>query len=559
MVGTDTVSPICHTAVEACYVKPENGVGARLKIKRRKGDSGKQRSVVSYSNLLHGGAWGCFNSSVNTLVHCLLERIFFVKDGPDGCYCIPARASYKYINTTLSRTKSSLIQRLLKLKPWSPAEYVASLRPQKQKLYLRALENVLKMGYLIAWSIVTTFVKFEKHFTKAVCGESISKVIQGLGASCVNQLYVPTIGNVPRAIQPRSPEYNICLGRYLKRAEHSIYSAIDSLFRGPTVRKGYNALETGQILKEKWDQFDDPVYIGIDASRFDQHTGEHMLQFEHDIYLWIFDYDPELALMLKHQRITHGVGRVPDGKGNYTQIGGRCSGDVNTSLGNIVIMCVCIFELLHERLRAKFAFVNDGDDGGIFTERRYLKAIMSQLPDFFWKLGYNMVVEEPVFEFERIVFCQCQPVFDACGQAVMCRQLKSLGKSALTLKDVSNKRSFDLMRNSMGQCGLSISGDLPVYGAYYDALCRNAGARLTPQEVSGLMFMAQRMDKKRVEPTPESRYSFYLAFDVTPDEQVALEQHYDQVQVVYGTPSAVDIFTEIPTLSNIITSKHVAG
>jgi len=27
-------------------------------------------------------------------------------------------------------------------------------------------------------------------------------------------------------------------------------------------------------------------------------------------------------------------------------------------------------------------------------------------------MGFNMVVEEPVYELEKVVFCQSQPVFD---------------------------------------------------------------------------------------------------------------------------------------------------
>ena len=78
----------------------------------------------------------------------------------------------------------------------------------------------------------------------------------------------------PRIIQPRKPRFNVCLGRYIKPIEHAIYRAIDKVFGSPTVVKGMNATERGLLLARKWARFSDPVAIGIDAKRFDQHVSE---------------------------------------------------------------------------------------------------------------------------------------------------------------------------------------------------------------------------------------------------------------------------------------------
>lgn len=73
----------------------------------------------------------------------------------------------------------------------------------------------------------------------------------------------------PRVIQPRAPEYNVELGRYIKHLERPLFKSLESFFGYPVVFKGHDANVYGQWMRAHWDNFRNPVAIGLDASRFD--------------------------------------------------------------------------------------------------------------------------------------------------------------------------------------------------------------------------------------------------------------------------------------------------
>ncbi len=61
---------------------------------------------------------------------------------------------------------------------------------------------------------------------------------------------------------------------------------------------------------------------------------------------------------------------------------------------------------------------------------------------------------------------------------------------------------------------------------------------------SGAMFLAMRLDAKSREIDDNSRVSYFQAFGVTPDEQVALEEYYDAWHV--GAFESIDSLLSIP-------------
>jgi hypothetical protein len=83
---------------------------------------------------------------------------------------------------------------------------------------------------------------------------------------------------------------------------------------------------------------------------------------------------------------------------------------------------------------------------------------------------------------------------------------------------------------------------MPIYCSFYNALRRDAGTRLDNDlEESGFKMLARGMQNDGIV-TSESRYSFYLAFGLTPDEQVALETYYDKVHFKWQQTSEVAEF-----------------
>ncbi len=102
---------------------------------------------------------------------------------------------------------------------------------------------------------------------------------------------------IPRLIRPRSPEYNVAVGRYIRQLEPFLYSRLSHLANegcAPSmsykvVMKGLNAFQQAtEIVKAATRLGPSWTCIGIDASRWDQHVSEAMLQWEHNVYTSCF-------------------------------------------------------------------------------------------------------------------------------------------------------------------------------------------------------------------------------------------------------------------------------
>lgn len=66
------------------------------------------------------------------------------------------------------------------------------------------------------------------------------------------------------------------------------------------------------------------------------------LKWEHSIYNAMFRSD-ELAELLGWQLTNKGFARTTDGLIKYEVKGCRMSGDMNTALGNCMIMCALVY------------------------------------------------------------------------------------------------------------------------------------------------------------------------------------------------------------------------
>jgi hypothetical protein len=200
--------------------------------------------------------------------------------------------------------------------PCSPKEFAEHYVGHKKTIYLKAARSLVEhpITHLDSW--VKTFVKAEKF-------DIMKKPNQ-----------------VPRPIQPRTPRYNVELGCLIQPMEKQIYGEINRLYGHCVVMKGLNAEERGSVIAQHWGDIPDPVAVGIDAKRFDQHTGRSALKYEHGVYLRHTPrrYRKKLRYLLNMQLTTYGRCYTETGVIKYKIPGVRCSGDMNTSMGNVIIM-----------------------------------------------------------------------------------------------------------------------------------------------------------------------------------------------------------------------------
>jgi hypothetical protein len=344
----------------------------------------------------------------------------------------------------------------------------------------------------------------------------------------------------PRIIQPRSPRYNIEVGRYLAVIEHDVYAAIDELWGSTTVMKGYNVEQIGEIISAKWGGFTKPVALGLDASRFDQHVSVEALEFEHGLYNAIFK-SRELRRLLRWQLDNRGVAHADDATFVYRKPGSRMSGDMNTALGNIIIMCILVKQYCDEKgIRAEL--INNGDDCTLIFEAEHVDAMRDGLHEWFLRYGFN-IVEEPIVDvIEKIEFCQMHPVLVGDSYKMVRNFWASLSKDAVSIRSRSITELQQWM-HCVGKCGLAAASGVPIQQAYYSYFVRNGvkGKRLDQVEGRcGLTWFSRGLHATTTHITDSTRHSFYLAFGIHADMQLALEAEYDRLVLSTNAPKAED-------------------
>nr|WRQ65473.1 RNA-dependent RNA polymerase [Tolivirales sp. gcode 6] len=393
---------------------------------------------------------------------------------------------------------------------------------RRYRNYLRAVANLEHMEKhntlnLQQLSRLSNFVKVEK-----VLQEKLSKA--------------------PRNISPRAPEFNVLLGCYIAHLEKALFRILERVCGFPVVFKGMNALKQGEVLRHHWDSFVDPVAIDLDASRFDQHQHVPSLKVEHEQWLRMVPAEcrDHLQQLLKCQLLNNGSAVFPQEgiRVKYQVKGTRASGDMNTSSGNCFTMVGLIYSYMHGK--CKWRLANNGDDCVLIIERRDLPKI-ADLVQWFSEMGYTMESEGVVDIFERISFCQTRPVWTPNGYKMVRNPWTALAKDIHSRCDLSREDVYDLWTSCVGKGGLALAGDIPVYNKFYQTFPQKDSAA-DAQEVaatveSGFYMLSKGLNYEHAEILPRTRYSFWLAFGITPLEQRVLEDHFSGVQVRFQEPS----------------------
>lgn len=474
----------------------------------------KARRVFRAAGIAPPVVFGVHNNSLVNLRRGLVERVFNVER--DGELVDPPRPVENAFRD-LDAFKELLLKHLPKTAPRTREEVVASYRgDRRHKVYANAAESLEMRGVDRRDARLKTFVKAEKINFSAKDDPA------------------------PRVIQPRDPRYNLELGRYLKHIEHRIYSGITEVYSlsgatTPVVMKGYNAAKTGAILREKWERFGDPVAVGLDASRFDQHVSADALRWEHSVYeaLYTGQDQRDLRRLLSWQLVNSGIGVATDGAIKYSVHGCRMSGDMNTALGNCLLMCAMVWSCLAQT-GITHELANNGDDCVVICERRDVQRLLAVVPNWFLDHGFTMKVERPVRVFEQIEFCQTKPVLVG-GAWLMCRNpLVCLAKDATSVLPLSQGNMAQGWATAIGECGMSLSGGVPVLQEFYSVLLRSGkGVRLGahPGLESGFARLATGMTRQYTSVDDESRVSFWEAFNILPSEQLDLEQRLREIEL----------------------------
>lgn len=454
----------------------------------------------------------------------LKERLFYVKDS-NGQYQEPPKPIPHIFKRLGNEYHQVYTKTFLDIhcepRVMTDEEFIASRPVHKKKLYINAATLANGTKCEAHRSIVSFFIKSEKT-------ENMTK-----------------LDPIPRIIYPRHPVYNLALGKFLTPLEHRFYDVIDHVWKSKTVFKGMNSKEQGSHIQRKWEKFKKPRALMCDASRFDQHCSVDALKFEHGCYTALYSGQDktELKRLLKMQLHTKGYGHTTDGyKFKVDHSGGRCSGDQNTALGNIIIMC----SLLHKfnsTYNLNFELVNNGDDSVIIGEDQDIIRASNLIGDFFLTYGYTMKVEQTVTILEEIDFCQTKPVF-VDDSYIMVRMPKAaLPKDVTCLAMIHGSDSLKAWRKAVALGGMSLTGGIPIFQEFYKCMLQgtektNPNSRIGGLDESGFWYLCRGMTRRYGDISDKTRISFYLAFGIDPHEQIMVEEYYKNVTLSDEIPLA---------------------
>lgn len=462
----------------------------------------KTRRVNALFDALAGIEYGVHNPSLQNNVRAILERVFFVNI--NGNFVKPPRPDRRALKQLkiFSRRFSWYVTTLT---PWTHDRFVASYTGQKKVVYAKAAESLIAKPICFKDAYISAFVKAEKTNLTAKADPA------------------------PRIIQPRRPRYNVELGCYLKPIESPIYKIIGKIFGSTTVAKGMNSEEQGALLHQKWQRFNAPVAVGLDASRFDQHCSRDILSWEHTIYHKFYPNCPELKWLLSLQLKNKGWVNCEDGTIKYHTDGCRMSGDMNTGLGNCLIMCALVWTYFGKF--KDYELLNNGDDCVVILEKSEL-ARLDNIPKWFLSMGYTMKVEPPVYDIYEIEFCQTHPVFDGVKWRMMRDPRVALSKDLISIKNLSGNKAWETQCQAISDCGKALAGDCPIFCEFYR--CLNFGRIVERSDPSsGLEWLSRGLTNQFSEPNDHLRFSFWRAFKITPDQQVAIENTYRGMNLQY--------------------------
>jgi len=425
---------------------------------------------------------------------------------------------------------------------WSPEQVVATRAPAKKATYARAFRSLEQDEISTKDAFVKAFIKHEK-------GPQLVTEFDG-------EAHKPS-----RLIQHRDERFCAQLATFLAPLEHELYKLE---YHGTRIYgKSLNQYQTAdEIVKA-----DDTAsrYFMLDHSAFDSHISGELLNLEHQLYLWVFQNDPELKQMLDLQtnnrvyltggfrfdtidldaairkwviftkddsytfkkdtpeRLTYLIREYIEDGDTPRKWPGRMSGDFNTGLGNSIINSLVLYAFGARNLLNNnpcFRFCVNGDDcwGTIpldFTMPSY---------EQFREWGMTTKLEGEALSPEGVQYCQARPVLTSHGWMMVRDFRRVLNRLPYTIRRYSGK-AWDAYARGVADCELALGLGIPVLDAIARSLDKqfaDVKAPLVDRSDEYSYILARQVKDNRTI-TSAARISYALAFDITPQEQEILE------------------------------------
>lgn len=372
----------------------------------------------------------------------------------------------------------------------------------------------------------------------------------------------------PRMIQFRSMHFNLAYGAYTRAVEKQLYNL--TLNGKKVVFKGLNERQRAELLREFWDEMENPVAALMDASRWDMHCAKSFLKSTLHRVLKKLCQCPELRRLMKMTLKNTGF---TAGGHRYKLEGSVMSGDMTTALGNCVAMLCCVIALAKRLgILHKIRIFCDGDDTGIIGPRDAVELFMAHAKQWFKDCGHEIKLEQLVEEFEQIEFCQHHPVFAAGAWRMMPNPMKTLASSLMIPKG-KVAEAGEYLRQVWWARAILHQG-MPILGPLFYRLASTLGPR--PDDWDVTLYQGLMGEKMGRETRPnvfvhhvdfEARCAVERVWGVSHELQVELEalvvppipRHVETHTLIQAGPGEMEVqggIVDVFELCRIETNKQ---
>nr|WRQ65252.1 RNA-dependent RNA polymerase [Tolivirales sp.] len=409
-----------------------------------------------------------------------------------------------------------------KLTPWTKTDVVRSYAGKWRQKYARAHEQVKISPVTHKHSYVTLFVKDDKEMRPCT--------------------------KPPRAIQYRHPCFMLEMGKYTKAVEKWFYSLKDEY--GTKIVGKLSGPEVAAELKKKSDSFANPVYLCLDASNFDTCVDEKWLKHCMNLYLECFDKVYHRRIKWLWAKTLTNTGFTKNGTIKYKTKGTRMSGDMDTGLGNSIIMYTMLTSYLKQH-NVKGSIMVNGDDSVVVIEARHLQKCKDL--SIFKSFGFNMKFDVK-YEFEDVEFCQCKPVNTYYGWTMARRPDRIIGRTGVRTRYVA-KTKIKSFVSTLGMCERASGWGVPIISEMATKMI-NLGGKISPSQLNPYMVTQYKYLKYPPIVSMEARLSYERAWGVSVQDQLRLESDSSFKEFVRLTTRMKDAFFMLTELQIPNTSTN---
>jgi len=492
-------------------------------VVRSSGAPCKPRSFTMLAGMATSLEVGAFTPSIKNLEMAVLFRVLHRKTAggfvPTESLVPPSGTFHSNLSKFMSLMKLSLENAV----PMLHEDFVSEQVGRKKCVYQRALDEFRRVGFMPSQAYINVFIKYEKDIREL------------------------KPDRVPRAISPAGFVYLLLTGVYVKAVEKLVYKAIDLVYGHRTVAKGTNYEQMADMTMDAYDDISDAVVLDLDVEKLDASVCVEGLQITHEIVGHCFHGDDrrDIESLLQLQLYPNVRGYTKDGELKYKMVGTLTSGQMNTALVGILLVCAILHEPI-KKYRARL--INMGDDCRIIVSGANQKAFIRAVHERFATFGMLITLEVHT-DIRQSKFCQTQLIRVGGQWTAMRLPHEAITKDLVCIKNYQGNHKLAGWLKSVGIGGMASHGGIPVLQNFYRACIRIAEVQLGSKKLSKrqersvrkqvsdaliekkVMWAASEHRKVFLTPSDDTRFDFFIATGMTPGNQKEAELFFDNMEM----------------------------